>query len=155
MSLWDSIHGQLGPFYRSCSSNLNLHSVSGSITSMASLERRIDFLQLAVELSTRYRLFGQFPRLAAVTGSAKWRSLLAVDARIPQKTSIRSARELGKLDNRRARWSDKRSPRVLHAKQIGPRWSTEHDRISRSRRLTIDIVEFIFTIRTMCFTNKF
>lgn len=54
------------------------------MTSMASLERRIDFLQLAVELSTRYRLLGQFPRLAAVTGSAKWRSLLAVDARIPE-----------------------------------------------------------------------
>jgi len=45
----------------------------------------------------------------------------------------RSKCEIGKLDNWRARWSDKR-PWVLHAKQIGPRWSIEHYRISRSRQ---------------------
>lgn len=58
----------------------------------------------------------------------------------------RPKREIGKLDNWRARWSDKR-PRVLHAKQIGPRWSIEHYRISRSRRFTTDAAKFIFMIR--------
>lgn len=68
------------------------------MTSMASLERRIDFHELAVELSTRYRLLGQFPRLAAVTGSAKWRSLPCRRAVNPerraQSSRAESARQL-------------------------------------------------------------
>lgn len=72
--------------------------VSGSMTSMASLERRIDFLQLAVELSTRYRLLGQFPRLAAVTGSAKWRSL-------PAATAVDPRRRASEMPARKARQS--------------------------------------------------
>lgn len=145
MSLWGSIYRQLGPFYRSCSSNLNLQNVSGSMTSMASLERRIDFLQLAVELSTRYRLLGQFPRLAAVTGSAKWRSLpaaTAIDARIPEDEYPKC--QLGKLDNRRARWSDKRPPDFT--REANRSAVIEHDRISRSRWLLIDRVEFLFAL---------
>lgn len=113
------------------------------MTSMASLEQRIDFLQLAVELSTRYRLLGQFPRLAAVTGSAKWRSLpAAIDARIPEDEHPKC--QLGKLDNRRARWSDKRP--LDFTREANRPAVIEHDRISRSMRLSIDIVEFLFAL---------
>lgn len=62
-------------------------------------------------------------------------------------------REIGKLDNWRARWSDKR-PRVLHAKQIGPRWSIEHYRISRSRQFTTNATKFIFMIPRSGISNK-
>lgn len=65
----------------------------------------------------------------------------------------RPKREIGKLDNWHARWSDKR-PRVLHAKQIGPWWSIVRYRISRSRRFTTDAAEFIFMIRTASFWKK-
>lgn len=70
--IYGNVSTGLGPSYRNSSSNLNCRqgekAVSGSMTLMVSLERQIDFLQLAVELSTRYRLLGQFPRLAAVAG---------------------------------------------------------------------------------------
>lgn len=99
-SLWGSSTSSSDPLTTTVPLIWTADPVSGSMTWMASLERRIDFLQLAVQLSTRYRLLGQFPRLAAVTGSAKWRSLpaaTAVDARIPEdeypETPARKARQ--------------------------------------------------------------